>query len=276
MIYSSITAALLQPVREPYAVHFDAIAATNRPGIGGAWQRRRERAVLRGAALLLPQSRAAGEAAARSVGSSEASGLVLPPVVRTAAAPLAGAPDAVAYAANPDKRGLDLLCAAWAQAGPAGARFAIGGLGEEEGRRWLRKLGGTEPEGIEWLPPLEPERWLALVAGARVYVNASRIEDWGIAQMEALAAGTPLVTVPTPGANEALPLARTLAPELVAAERTAESLATALRAGLGMSDDGRAAYAARAAELLEPYREETLRRTVADEVLPRLLASSRS
>jgi glycosyltransferase involved in cell wall biosynthesis len=129
---------------------------------------------------------------------------------------------------------------------------------------------------VEWLPREEPERWRALVAGARVFVNASRFEDWGIAQMEALAAGTPLVTVPTAGANVALGLARELAPELVAVERTADALAGVLRAGLGLDSAARERYAQRAARLLEPYRDESLRRVVAEEVLPRLLAISRS
>ena len=271
VVYSTVTAALLQPPRAPYAVRFDGIAATNRPGIGGAWQRRRERGVLAGAALLLPWS----EAAAAAVGSADRT-VVLPPPVLTASAPASGGPDAVSYAANPDKRGLDLLCEAWAAAGPPGARLGIGGLEAEEGRRWLRKLGTTEPAGVEWLPTMDPGDWRSLVAGARVFVNASRIEDWGIAQMEALASGTPLVTVPTPGPNPALALARELAPELVAGERTTGALAGALRAGLALSDPARARYAARAAGMLEPYGEESLRRTVAEEVLPRLLASSAS
>jgi glycosyltransferase involved in cell wall biosynthesis len=120
---------------------------------------------------------------------------------------------------------------------------------------------------------LSRERWLATVASARVFVNASRHEDWGLAQMEALSAGTPLVTVPSCGANVALPLAAKLAPRLVAPERTTEALARALRAGLAIDESARERYAAKAARLLEPYREERLRRRVADEVLPVLLAN---
>lgn len=269
VVYSTITAALLQPARTPYAVRFDGIAATNRPGLGGAWQRRRERGVLARAELLLPWSDAAAAAAGRPEGT-----VVLPPPVERASEAAPGAPDAVAYAANPDKRGLDLLCEAWAAAAPPGARLGIGGLDAAEGRRWLRKLGTPEPPGVEWLAATTPERWRSLVAGARVFVNAARIEDWGIAQMEALASGTPLVSVPTPGPNPALALARELAPALVAAERTATGLAAAVRAGLELGDAERERYAARAAELLRPYGEEALRRTVADEVLPRLLSSS--
>ena len=269
VVYSTVTAALLQPPRAPYAVRFDRTAAGNRPGVGGAWQRRRERSVLAGAALLLPWS----EEAAAGLDHADRTVVLSPPVL-AAPGPAEDAPDAVAYAANPDKRGLDLLCDAWAAAAPAGARLGIGGLDRAEGLRWLAKLGAAEPAGVEWLPTTSPEDWRALVAGAKVFVNASKIEDWGIAQMEALASGTPLVTVPTPGPNPALALARELAPELVAAERTSAALAQALRAGLALDVPARERYAARSARMVEPYSEESLRRTVAEEILPRLLASS--
>ena len=271
VIYSTITAALLQPQRGPFAVRFDGLAATNRPGLGGAWQRRRERGVLERAALLLPSSDAAAAAAGRPDSS-----VVLPIPVLAADEPAADAPDAVAYGADPKKRRLALLCEVWAAAAPPGARLAISGADREKGLRALEREGVAEPAGVEWLPRVDPERWRALVAGARVFLNASRFEDWGIAQMEALAAGTPLVTVPTAGPNVALPLARELAPELVAGDHSAAALAEVLRTGLALDDAARADYARRARELLEPYTEDSLRRRVADEVLPRLSASSRS
>jgi len=78
---------------------------------------------------------------------------------------------------------------------------------------------------VRWLGALPGPEWLAAVAGARVFLNASRIEDWGLAQMEALAAGVPLVTVPAPGGNPSLAMARELDARLVAPERTAAALA---------------------------------------------------
>jgi len=200
--------------------------------------------------------------------------VVLPPPVSTPSSAVRGRFDAVAYAANPDKRGLELLVRAWGEAGPPGGRLGVGGLDRPAGERWLRRLGVHEPPGVEWLGELEPGRWLSLVAGAGVFVNASRFEDWGLAQMEALSAGVPLVTVPTPGANAALPLARELAPGLVASARSTEALAGALRAGLALDGAARLAYAKAAERLLAPYREPELRRRVAEEVLPRLLSSS--
>ena len=272
VVYSSVTAALLQRPAGPYAVRFDTIAALNRPGLGGAWQRSREKRVLAGARLLLPWSDTAGSAARAVLGGGPPAAVVPPPVPELE--PCAERDlDAVAYAGNPDKRGLDLLCEAW-PAAPEGARLVVGGIDAEAARRFLRRRGVPEPGGVEWAGPLPPERWLDTVARARLFVNASRYEDWGLAQMEALAAGVPLATLPTPGPNVALPLARRLGPELVASELGAEPLARAVRAGLSLDDGARAAYAARARELLAPYRREAAARVVRDEVVPALLTES--
>jgi glycosyltransferase involved in cell wall biosynthesis len=174
--------------------------------------------------------------------------------------------DAVAYAGYPRKRGLEALCQAWAAAGPpSGGRFVIGGLDRDKGMRWLRRTGVQEPAGVEWAGDLPRADWLGLVGRARAYLNASRWEDFGLGPLEALSAGAVLVTTPTPGSFEALPLARELAPELVS-----DDLAAALRAGLAMDDESRAAYAARARELLAPYRQERLVGVVRDTVLPAL------
>jgi len=291
VVYSSITAALLQPPRRPHAVRFDTIAALSRPGAGGAWQRRRERSVLARADLLLPWSEAAGAAALRAAGAAGVGGIgdagarggspgatgagprtvVLPCVVDAARKAAPDAPDATAYAANPEKRRLELLCAAWAASAPEGARLVVGGIDRADARRWLSRQGVDEPPGVEFGGAIPRDRWTALVAGSRVYVSAARYEDWGVAQMEALAAGVPLVTVPTPGPNVALPLARELAPRLVAADSTVAALAESLRGGLGLDGAARAVYAAAARRLLEPYSDAALRKVVADEVVPALL-----
>jgi hypothetical protein len=261
VVYSTITAALLQRPEQPYAIRFDATASVNRPGPSGAWQRAMEKRPLRGARLLLPVSRGA-EAGVPVSG---------PPVVRLPipVEEIAGAGerdiDAVAYAGYPRKRGLETLCRAWAAAGPAGGRFVIGGLDRDKGMRWLRRSGVPEPAGVEWAGELPRADWLRLVGRARVYLNASRWEDFGLGPLEALSAGALLATVPTPGSFEALPLARELAPELVS-----DDLAAALCAALAIDDAGRVAYAERASELLEPYREERLVGVVRDTVLPAL------
>jgi glycosyltransferase involved in cell wall biosynthesis len=150
----------------------------------------------------------------------------------------------------------------------------VGGISRDEALRWLNRQAVEEPPGIAWEGALPRDRWLALVGAARVFVSAARFEDWGLAQMEALAAGTPLVAVAAGGPNPALPLARALAPSLVAAQAEPAALAAALRAGLAMDERERATYAAEARRLTAPYSEEALRAVVAREVLPALLSSS--
>jgi glycosyltransferase involved in cell wall biosynthesis len=168
--------------------------------------------------------------------------------------------DAVAYASWPMKRGLEVICSAW-----PGGRLVIGGADRAKGVAWLRRNGVAEPPGIEWAGELPREKWLDRVRRARVFVDASRWEDFGIAPMEALAAGTPVVTL---GAeSEALPLLRELDPRLVTRE---EGFTDAIRAGLAMGEDERADYARRASELLAPYREDAIARVVAEDVLPGL------
>ncbi len=78
------------------------------------------------------------------------------------------------------------------------------------------------------------------------------------------------MTVPSPGAYEALPIARRLAPELVAPEVSAPALADALRAGFALDGHRCAAYAQRAASAMEPYRRDSVMRTVSQQLLPAL------
>jgi glycosyltransferase involved in cell wall biosynthesis len=255
LVFSTVTSALLQRAPEvPWAVRFDSTAALNRPGLSGAWQRARERRVLRRATVLLPW----GDEAARV-----APGLVLRVPVEEISGAAVRDVDAVAYAGYPEKRGLDVLCAAWAAVARPDERLVVGGVERSRALDWLARRGAPEPAGVEWPGLLPRDEWLAQVARSRVFVNASRREDHGLAQLEALAAGCALVTVPSPGPYEALPLARRLAPELVS-----HDLAAALRAGLDLADP--AGYAARAHELLAPFRADAVQQVVADELLPAL------
>jgi glycosyltransferase involved in cell wall biosynthesis len=267
VVYSTTTAALLAPTDRPYAVRFDATAGLNRPaGWPSAWQRARERRVLKKARLLLPVSGgAAGE-------------LPYPhaPVVRLPIpvddVPTSSERDiaATAYAGYPRKRGLELICAAWRP----GQRLVVGGTDRDKALRWLERAGVPEPEDVEWAGMVPREEWLRTVARSRLFVNASRWEDYGVAQFEALAAGTPVVTVPSPGPYEALPLIRDLDPELVTEKVDARQLAKAIEKALAYDDARRAGYAARAQKLLEPYRADALRDTVRERVLPVLLGEA--
>jgi glycosyltransferase involved in cell wall biosynthesis len=255
VIFSTVTASLLQRTPAvPWAVRFDSTAALNRPGASGAWQRAREREVLSRAPLLLPW----GDEIAHATG-----GIVVRVPVDEVAPAAHRDIDAIAYAGYPHKRGLDVLCEAWGKAAHPGERLMIGGIERERGMEWLSRQGLEEPAGVEWRGLVAREEWLTLVARSRVFVNASRREDHGLAQLEALAAGCALVTVPSAGPYEALPLARALAPELVS-----QDLAPALRAGLDLAEPE--AYAAHARELLGPFRAGVVERVVAGSVLPAL------
>lgn len=272
LIYSTVTAALLRPPSKPYAVRFDSLAALNRPGWGGRWQRRRERSVLGSARLLLPWSDAGARVAASLVDACPPS-VVLPPPVERRPPAVTRDVDAVAYAANPGKRGLELLCRAWRDVAPPESRLHVGGLEPEAARHHLSRAGVAEPDTVVWVGVLPRASWLDLVARARLFVNASRYEDWGLAQMESIAAGTPLVTVPSAGLDEALPIAQRLAPSLVASARSPDALGTALRNGLALDAEAREIYAREAARSLVPYERATLGRTVAEQILPGLLSA---
>jgi glycosyltransferase involved in cell wall biosynthesis len=267
IVYSTTTVALLQRPSVPYAVRFDATAGLNRPpGWPSAWQRRREREVLRDARVLLPVS----DGAAAQLPDPHAPVVRLPIPVDEVEPAAERDIDAVAYAGYPRKRGLELIAAAWAKAAPHGGRLVVGGVDREKALRWLRRTGVDEPEGVEWAGMVPREEWLATVARARALVNASRWEDYGVAQFEALAAGTPVVSVPSPGPYEALPLLRELSPELVTDDVSVEALAAALRTALDWDDAQRASYGTRALELIAPYRADALRGVVAEDVLPAL------
>ena len=251
LLYSTITAALLWP--RPGAIRFDAPAAANRPGRHGLWQRPLERRRLRAAPLLVPQD-AAGLAEAPHP-HAEA---VVVPVAVAPSADAGAARDiaALTYAANPHKKGLDRVLAAWTAARRAGEELVVAGTD-------LR----VDAPGVRSVGRLQPDAYRALVRRARVFVAAARREDYGIAQLEALADGCVLVTTASPGPYAALPLAQALDPRLVV-ERD-DALAAALRTAL---DDPAANYAQRAGRALTRFGRETIDATVRDELLPRLLA----
>jgi glycosyltransferase involved in cell wall biosynthesis len=174
---------------------------------------------------------------------------------------------AVTYAAHAEKKGLDAVLSAWDAVARVGEELVV--VGSE--RTAPGDGGGGSGGGVRFSPLLGAEEYRALLRRARVFLTAPRREDYGIAQLEALAHGTPLVTTPSAGGYEALPLARQLEPALVGRDASPQSLATALRAALEMPAAARAAYAARAGELAAPYSEAEVRRRLEQDVIPLLL-----
>jgi glycosyltransferase involved in cell wall biosynthesis len=261
VIYSTTTAALLWPL--PGAIRFDAPAATNRPGRHGLWQRPLERRRLREAPLLLPWSAGGLAEACDAVPGCADRALVLPAPID-----FAGGEDglaerdiaAITYAGNPSKKGFDRVLAAWRRARRPGERLSVVGIARAD----LAAAGFELPdEDIRVTGSLAGPELRALLRRARVFLCAPRREDYGLIQLEALAAGCRLVTTAAPGPYAALALARELDPRLVGGD-----LAGALRAAL---DSPVADYAPRAAELLAPYGRDAVDRLVAERLLPRLL-----
>jgi hypothetical protein len=265
VIYSSTTAALLW--RRPGAIRFDATAAGNRPGRHGLWQRPLERRRLRRAPLLLPWS-AGGLQEAAALGRATDRALVVPVAVEPSG-PLEPVRDiaAITYAANPSKKGLDRVLSAWraVRGGgrPGREELLVAGAGAQELERAGFSLDGAAGEGVRVAGALPPGEYRALLRRARVFLSAPRREDYGIAQLEALADGCQLVSTPAPGPYAALPIARELDPRLVS-----DDLATALRAALEAPSED---YAARARRALSPFSREAVDLLVAAELLPRLL-----
>jgi glycosyl transferase family 1 len=248
IVYGSTTAALLAP--RPGAIWFDAPAAGNRPGRHGIWQRPFERRRMAVAPLLLPMS-AGGLAAVPATARRLTPSVLLPVPVEPSGGSERKDVAALAYAADARKKGLGRILEAWVRARRPGETLLVAGQ------------SGRLAEGAAGTGLLAPDAYRALLRRARTFVAAPRWEDYGIAQLEALADGCRLVTTPAPGPYPALELARELDPALVSDE-----LAAAIRTALDAPDDD---YAERALALLEPFRRATFEATVRERVLPALL-----
>lgn len=259
LIYCSITASLLWP--RPGAIFLDSIAAENRPGRHGIWQRRVERRRLREAPLLLPWSGRSLE----PLSGPHAEAVVVPVPVE-ALSPSGGTRDiaAITYAGDPVKRRLPKVLEAWRRARRDGEKLVVTGIASGRLEAVLGAAGVPAGEGVEIAGQLTAEQFRAQLARARTFIAAPRLEDYGIAALEALASGCMLVSTPSPGPYPALELARELDPRLIG-----DDLAAAVRIAL---DDPRPGYGERAAQLLEPFGHAAMDRTVAESVLPRLLS----
>src|SRR5215213_2724075 len=248
VVYSSTTAALLWP--EPGAIRFDAPAAGNRPGRHGIWQRPLERRRFADAPLLLPWS----EGALAEAPAPHGPALVVP--VAVAASGPAARRDiaAITYGANPEKKGLDRVLSAWRRVRRDGETLVVAGL------------AGRDEDGVRFAGMVPAGDYRALLRRARAFATAPRREDYGIAQLEALADGCMLVTNAAPGPYAALAPARALDPRLVG-----DDLAGALRVAL---DDPARDYAERARALLAQWAPEAVDELVRERLLPALLTGA--
>lgn len=263
VVYSTMTAALLWP--RTGAIRFDAVAAGNRPGRHGFWQRPLEQRRLAQAPLLLPQD--AGALAELPGADRIVTGRVVAvPIPVQPSSPGGAAPDrniaAVTYATNPHKKGLDRVLAAWALARRGDEELVVCGIDA------VPVALGPVPAGVRCTGMLDADGYRALLRRARVYVTAPRREDHGLAQLEALADGCALVTTAAPGPYAALPAARALDPRWVLPDGApAAELAAAIRAAL---DDPPADLATRGPAAVAGHSRAAVDALIATRVAPRL------
>jgi glycosyltransferase involved in cell wall biosynthesis len=268
-VLSTTTAAMLagEP-GVPFAVWLDSPARLNRPGRRNALLHMLERRQLARARLVLPHSVPA--VAALPAGAAPA--VMIPPPIAEAP-PSAGPREAlvVAYTPDPKAKGLELVCEAWSRTAAPGVRLLVTGIAAERASAFLLRRGLSLPERIELAGVLSQDEFAALLTRARVFLSAARWEDYGMAPLEALDRGAALVCAPAGGPFPALTIGRELAPEFVAASRSAGALAAALEAALGTGEPARQAYREAARERLAPYRPQAVVRRLREEVLPALL-----
>jgi hypothetical protein len=251
LVYCSITAALLWP--QPGAIWLDSLAAENRPGRHGIWQRQVERGRIAQAPLVMTMA----TDSLAPIDAPERPEAVVVPVAIDRSGDGLPAPardvDVLAYAGDPVKRRLDFILESWRRVRRGEEQLVVTGTDGP----------ASAADGVRFTGRLEPAAFRALLRRARVFVTAPRREDFGITALEALADGAMLVTTPAPGPYPALALARELDPRLVS-----DDIATALRHAL---DRPRPGYAAEAAELIGQYGVAAVSATLSARVLPRLL-----
>jgi hypothetical protein len=274
ILYSTFTALLAQPHRRPReAVWFDAPIAIARPGRRNAPLRGLERWQARRCDLLIVQSLAAADAVAAPLPARPLTRLPPPidPIEGATAELPAEPPFGVIYAGQPYKKGLDIAVRAWQQGAPRDMQLLVTGVDPAEAVAFL-SVQGLRPGGnVTLLGAIAPAEHRALTRHAAVYVSASRREEYGNAQLEALRDGAPLATVPSAGAAEPVALARELEPRLVADAVSPDALAPVIHQALALGGEGLQRYRTAAARLLDGYSSEAFARRLGEDVIPALL-----
>ncbi len=271
VIFSSTTSSLLcGHIETPYAVRLDAPCRVNRPGARNAIQHALERRQLSRARLVLPFSHAA--AAALPPGAAPA--VVLPqPILPSGQGSEGRKRIAVAYTPDPKAKGLDILVAAWQQAALPDARLEVFGIAPDLARRYLARRSLTEPEGLIWRGRVAQAQFRTALAQAHAFITSARWEDFGFAQLEALADGALLVCSATRGPFEALSHARALEPALCAGDLEPASLAAAIRRAFALGEQEVQRYRLAGAQRMSAYRPQAILALLGERVLPALLVS---
>jgi hypothetical protein len=271
IIYSSSHAALLQPRRRlPEAVWVDGPIALMSPGARAAPVRALERLRQHRLDLVLPMSLQHPALLADPL-RPRATAVLHMPVEPSdpAASPPHGIPRpyAAMYAGVPGKKGLDIAVEAWELADP-GMPLVVTGINTADAEAYL---GRRPPGGTVFTGRIARHEHRAIVRHASLYVSASRREEYGTAQLEAMADRVPLVAVPSLGAVEPVAVARRLSPNLVASAISAQALAASIRTALALTPEERSAYGKAAGAIMDDYSFDAFRQRLRDDVLPLLL-----
>jgi glycosyltransferase involved in cell wall biosynthesis len=271
VVFSTTTTALMKPhLGRPYAVRLDAPAVLNRPGAHNAVLHALERRSLKAATLVLPTSAVAEQA----LPADSAPAVVVPPplIVPELSNQSEREPLAVAYTPDPKAKGLDILCRAWLGADvPQDGRLDVFGIEPERARRHLHRTAVPEPRNVRWRGLAAAAEFHATLSRCRMFVTSARWEDFGMAQLEALALGSLLVCTATDGPFEAGAIARELKPELVAADQSPDALSGSISLAFGLDDPDVEDYRASARARVAGYRPPAVARTIAERVIPALL-----
>lgn len=92
------------------------------------------------------------------------------------------------------EKGVDVLLRAFSMLKPSPMILEIAGTGSQRATlQQLAKILGIH-DRVRWLGALDTQGILALLTRASVYVQPSRFEGWGMALVEAAAAGLPIVS----------------------------------------------------------------------------------
>jgi Glycosyl transferases group 1 len=273
IIYPTSLSTIFEPkVRLRTAiVRYDALASENRRGARNLPLRLLERRSLSRAKALAPWSLRRTEGATSSRLPPKIS---FPPTVDAYETKESRRQMMVCYGSNPHKKGLDIVVEAWGRAClPVPWKLHIGGISARAGRSWLSRRKVTEPAGIVWAGELEAKSYRGLTSAAAAVIAGSRFEDFGIAQLEALADGAVLVTVPSAGPYEALSIARGLDPHTVAANLSPEDLADAIRYAASMSASALLTYQRRASAEVAQYSSKWHQDRIEKGLVPLFLGS---
>ena len=137
---------------------------------------------------------------------------------------------------------------------------------------YLKFHGITAPSDIQFLGRLSQQEFAQELHAADLYLAASRYEDFGMAQLEAMGSGALVVSVPSRGPFEARSILQAVDERLLAKRADSSDLAEAIDYALTLDRQNRRARVERCAALLAPYLRAALLRRIETELLPELRA----